>query len=649
MFRQTPIDQFKSICANAKFYNKKDIPTRTKECTELLKPYAKCMCSLIPMASSFSSELLQFVITKCKQNCKLCQYRNVKDLVKFVANLKYHNIVKIIPLVQIIEIPALLEQILFKNLKEIPKSDIEIISKIQRPEISIAVIEYILVLIDQQNDSSSITLMSNWIKNPAILEDHCALIYRFIIELRTQNRENIFSKEDLQYIFQYKPTYIFVMAFNIAAKTGSTDFINFLIDTLETVHVAHHQMFFLERFPRDVKEKIFEKMENITELVSLRYQRSIRNDYDYWELCIFPTNILESIVVLNGGIEDAIEILMDRNKMKVVYVDEFGNETGVDEGGLTRDFYTTFSQQIQDKFEDVDGYLMPKRGKLLRKDEWQIIGIMIARSIFCENISPSLNLHPILVYLMIHGSENIKIDEFLAAMKPFNIDFLDYMVKLLDMPLYEYQRFMELQDEDPTINSRVYAMNCIAKKYVSAPLRQLTIGFRERMILHDELTQNIRLKNFHTYLRGNVTYNISGANALSMESNLETFYSDKDNLRLEEASENFRLALVEVLNELNSTDIVKLKAFLKFWYGTSSIQNFDNKVATIQFLRNDSLSGVECFESSTCFYKLYVYQKIAMDNYRNHNKLKEKIAKMIDTTLINQNLVETAGLNMQQS
>jgi len=575
-----------------------------------------------------------------------------------MSNFGYHAITKIMPIKQIIGSFEILEHVIQNHLHEMPRCDVvKITEKEKDPLISHKTISNILDTIYQSEDDSQIprlnayVLLKAWIKEPSIIEDHWDALYHFVLELHATSRVNIFEKSDLQPLFQYKPDELFSVAFNNACHTRTYDFVNFLIDVQDSVHITFDQIHYLDRFPNEVKQKIIGKMENLPELISLRYHASIRNDRvaDQWDLCVFPANILESMVILNGGSHDLIEILMDRHRVYIVYEDENGEEMGVDEGGLTRDLYTTFAQQIRDKFEDVDGYLMPKRGKTLRKDEWVIIGVMIARSVFCENISPGLNLHPILVYLMLNGHEGIKVQDLLAIMKPFSIDCLDYMSKILDMPVLEYEQFMDLQGEDPTMDPRRYAMNCIVEKYVSIPVQALVKGFRARMNVQDRLTYNLQLQNFHSYLCGTVSYNIMKANPFSLKENLEVFYSDADSPKMNDATRAFSETLVEILDHLNTTDVDKLKAFLKFWYGTSSIQNFDNKKATVQFLRNDGTSGFDCFESSTCFYKLYVYQKIALDNYRNKTKLREKITQMIDTTLANQALVETAGLNMQQS
>lgn len=653
------LDKFKSICGNVRLYNKKDIPKKSQECKELLKSYAKCMCVQIPVAKGFSPDLLHFVITKCKQNCGLCQYKNPKDVIRFMSNFGYHAITKIMPIAQIIaESHEILEHVIQNHLQEMPKCDVlKIVEKEKDPFISDKTMANILDAIYYTEDEAQIprlnayTLIKHWIKNPSIIEDHWDALYHFVLELQTKHQSNLFEKEDLQPLFQYKPAELFATAFNRAFETKSYYYVNFLIDVQDAVHIGFDQLHYLERFPKDLKHKIIGKMENLPELISLRYKRSIRNDKpdDQWELCVFPANILESLVLLNGGTASLIEILMDKHRVYVVYEDEHGNETGVDEGGLTRDLYTTFAQQIRANFEDVDGYLMPKRGKTLRKDEWVIIGMMLARSVFCENISPGLNLHPILVYLMLNGNEGVKPRDLLAALRPFSIDCLDYMSKILDMPAHEYEQFMDLQGEDAALDPRQYSMNCIVEKYVCGPVIALVKGFRVRKNMHDRLTENLQLQNFHAYLCGTVSYNIRKANPFSLKANLEIFYSDEDSSKMNDATQAFTQTLVEVLDHLNTTDVEKLKAFLKFWYGTSSIQSFDNKKATVQFLRNDGTSGFDCFESSTCFYKLYVYQKIALDYCRNKTRLREKIVQMIDTTLANQALVETAGLNMQQS
>jgi len=356
---------------------------------------------------------------------------------------------------------------------------------------------------------------------------------------------------------------------------------------------------------------------------------------------------MESIVLLNGGISGLYEKLMMPQRLYIVYEDELGNETGVDEGGLTRDFYSSFHIQIKECFEEVDGYLMPKSGTLTLV-EWKIVGIIMSRSIFSENISLSLNLHPLLCYWFQNGSQ-ISMNNLFSAMKPFEIDYMDNMEKLTKMPSETYEEFMVLQGEDGSVPCNTYAMNCIIDKYVSEPVKRLVSGFREQFDKHWGIKKYMNLDVFYRFVRGVEHYNICKTNSLSMKENLVVSCNDNPSPHIDAALATIKETFIEVIDHLNSTDINKLKAFLKFWYGTSSIQSFENKKATVRLLRNDELHGIPCFESSTCFYTLYVYQPLLMKNSKHKDKLFQDIMNMIDVTLTNQGLVESAGLYMQQS
>ena len=586
---------------------------------------------------------------------------------QYIKEFNYNSLTKLVPLLsQIIHLPKLVEHVIVNHIDEIPQCDINVFCDVDDVTISQSLV-YFLVnnIIETYNSDGNVIktnaykLVSNWITKPNVIEQHWHILYNFVLKMfrafrntcRTEENDDwitIFTNKQLRPLLQYKPTELFDMVLERAYNFKTYEIVNFALYFCDNVHISFDSVFYLDRLPEQTLIVLLPNITNLIELISRRYHKSIHNSLKENDLYVLPSHIITSIFVLNGTYKQLLNKLKNKQRLYISYEDEYGNETGVDEGGLTRDFYSSFSQQIRENFEDVDGYLVPKKNSLSQK-EWIIAGTLICRSIFCENISPAIPFHPVLTYLMLFGSKNVYIDELLGELKPFEIDFVEFLGKTLTMSTEEYEAFMDMQGEDPNIPAKKYAMNCMIEKYVHDGVIHFVEGFRRHVFQHDSLKSFLTLPAFQEYLSGITTYNITKPNSMSMKENLDVFYSDKETKQLEQAAQTFKDVMLEVLQDLNVNNVEKLKAFLKFWYGTASIQNFNTKRATIQFLRNDDLYGYACFESSTCFYKLYVYQALVLRCYKNRAQLYIEILNMIDMTLANQNLVEEAGLHMQQS
>jgi len=638
--------KIKKICDNMKIYNKKDIPKRIQECKELLKNKTECLCSLAPIAKKVSPDLLHFVLSKCKNNCKLCKYKNTKDLIKYAKELEYHSLVKLIPVRYICENAMLLEHVVYGHIHDIPNCDVDQISSLSKIRVSSSTI----LRLFGAGTSGSHKILSHWILDPFVIEDHYIDLFDYVLCCYADGFTTIFTKEQLTPLFQYKPEEMFSAALADAYDTKKYELVELMLEIYATVNIPFSSIHCINYLPPRLKGQILSKISNIFELSSIKYRKFVHNVRRTSDIFIFPSDIMMSIFVLNGSYVSLVGKLLSSRPLYIVYEDEYGNEMGVDEGGLTRDFYTTLSQQISGSFHDVDGYMMPTK-KVRSQAEWYMLGILVARSILFENISPSIELHPFVSYLMVFGNENINIEHLISCLSAYNIEYIEYLAKVLTMTTEEYEQFLYLQGEDetPLPSPQIYILNCLISKYVYPAIKEFVTGFRTFLENSRFLKVNLEFSIFHTYLTGVKQYNISKKNRFSLAHNLKVFYSDTENEKLATVTEIFKTVLVEVLEDLNVNNVEKLKAFLKFWYGTSSIQNFETKVATVQFLRNDELYGCECFESSTCFYKLYVYQKIALKYYRNRKTLYGEIVNMIDRTLSNQELVESAGMHMQQS
>ena len=109
---------------------------------------------------------------------------------------------------------------------------------------------------------------------------------------------------------------------------------------------------------------------------------------------------------------------------------------------------------------------------------------------------------------------------------------------------------------------------------------------------------------------------------------------------------------LEVLENLNKTDIKMMKDLLRFWHGTHGIQNFDKLDLTLRILfEKDDLYG--CFSSSTCFGKLYIHHSHIIPYLSRSMHIDARMAIKnnfighIEKTLENQKIVESAGMYMQ--
>jgi hypothetical protein len=401
-------DKFKKLCINAKIYHKTDLIKKTQDCKEIIKKTEKCLCLWAPHAKFMSNDLLHFLLVKCKQNCQLCQYKKTADLIKFYTLFDFTAINKLISISEIAASERLLDHVILHHCNEIPNCDIAAITNMETIRLSAASMAYLFDTVyntifakEDPTKLNAFKLLNRLIIHPRMIEDHWELLYEFAILMYLNGYISFVHEDRLVALFQYNPAELFSMTIGYTHNNNNpSSLVAFILGFYETIHVCHADLFYVDRLPETTKSGIYKKMSNLIELVSCRYHKSIHNSSTV-DLNIVPSDILTSIFVFNGSFSKIIYKLMSKKKLYICYMDEYGNETGVDAGGLTRDFYTSFAKQILSYFEEVDGYLLPKK-KVLNVNQWFVIGILLSRSIFCENISPSIPFHPILSYLLLY-------------------------------------------------------------------------------------------------------------------------------------------------------------------------------------------------------------------------------------------------------
>ena len=88
-----------------------------------------------------------------------------------------------------------------------------------------------------------------------------------------------------------------------------------------------------------------------------------------------------------------------------------------------------------------------------------------------------------------------------------------------------------------------------------------------------------------------------------------------------------------------------MKSFIKFWFGTHSINNFSLFKPKLNLTYDNNGRG--CFISSTCFATLYINKYLIFDFINNATLMKNKFNQIINMSLKNQELMEKAGFFMQ--
>jgi hypothetical protein len=588
------------------------------------------------------------ILKKCKDSCNFCNFYVIDRLYPFLAGFEYHQIKEILGLASIISNKWILSDIVIKMCDNISFSDLLIIldqkTLTDIPARTVIKICNNILLAAKtsslKSDNMSVKLLQKIISNDSLLTKHYDIIMNFVLDML-----------DAKLVDKIADLGIHLADFSMLleqALSRITDKSNFycigkIVNESSFFRVTKKFFPRLSDLPEDLFESLCMKLDNIIEYISfISYPES----YSKIHLVIDPKNIAKSLN-LDKPSEELEIFLDDISSRKNIFV-EYRTETGIvgyDAGGLTKDFYTLLASEITSECEEVDDFVAPKRDSKFSDKVWFFYGIMIARSIFRENISPGINLHPVLCYMMINGVINMKMKHFFCEMEPFEIDYLSSMKKVLNMSTEGYIEFMELQCEDPIPKAK-YIGAYIYNKYLYPSTLNFISGFRTSFARYYN-TRFLSLITVFRYIKGEWKYDIVGNSSHSLKNNLkivrDTDYEDQIivvgsayYLKLKAFEKDF----LGVLEHLNNTNISKLKLFIKFWFGTSSISSFGSNKGKI-YITNNRL--YECFKSNTCFNQLH----IESTHIKTGTGLSDTILKLIDNTLTNQQLSESAGYRMQ--
>lgn len=593
-----------------------------------------CMCNMIKQfGSCFVSEEITFAfLNKCKNVCNFCQIKYIDRLQKdYVNRLQTHNYLKIFKFedllknTYIIDILIKKDSLSYQQLYTIINSNTEVIL----PGSNVEKIISLFVKSNYDITQPPYHILALLLKKDDFVGKYSTLFSTLVVDL---------AKNDKLEIFDNKNVLLFTnndLVLNHAIKHCSQQQLEKILDRCKAISISASNFYSIYyKFHSEFTKKIILKMTNVFSYIS--YCANKMNNQTI-NVIVESGNLIKSLPRLND--ETVYDDLCGQTKIFMNYV----GEVGYDASGLRKDFFTNCSVEFMGLLEECDGYLTIPKNFNLNEMEIKFISLMLSRSIFVENISLQIKLHPLLTYLMITGGNSIKFEHFYDFISHFEIEFINNTFKLLDLSEDDYIMFMDLQDNDriKKLTRPQYIMNQITKKYVHPRLIEFVNGFR---IFYKSLyfVDYVNPVVFHKYVCGSDSYEISGNTPHSLKQNLHVIGV------ISKQHEMFETAFISILDNLNSTSITKLQMFLKYWFATSSIISFSDRTPTVYVQlcsTYNNYNKYHCFYSSTCFDKLTI--TIAHKEFGNETILKSFILDSINSSIENQRIWESTGVHMQ--
>lgn len=632
------LTEYRAICDKAKINRKNELPKISLECINYIESniaHVKCLCNYIKI-SNLTNELLFTIVQKCKQLCNFCRFKNYSILYKNINELKYHQLRQIFTPENITESKEILDDIISTKINEMTQADLlHFVSIVQDININPSTVKKLLKSINYEGNwkkNMGFQIINELIVREKFIDKNNRLLTDFIMELMNKNKLHIFERNRL--IPFFKSDYLL----EHALITKNYDCAKDIINNSELIHVGSKHYDTVLWIYHDNFSQLCTKLTNLTELIAYQYKNYLADGA--FDLIVNPSKMLETIgkIDTKKSYTNIVADLLSRKRPYIIYQSEAGS-VGIDAGGLTRDFYTQFFIEVKEFFEEVDNHYIPRKD-VLNDEQWRLIGYICGRSVLCEDISPSINLHPIICYFMLSDGYNVSYHDITVALKYFSLEYIENLMKLELFTEDEYKDFMELQNEKEVIPVKKYIMQIITQKYVNKNVINFVNGFRKitKSVL---FSQYFNLVSFHKFVCGNEKYNIIRSNIHSLKNDL--YITEQiDKTKEEPMGDLFKNVFLEILEEMNNNELGKLKSFLKYWFGTNSINSFAGKKSHVELVPYDYMYG--CFKSSTCFHALYINRQKVV---QHRHKMRELIIETINRSLENQSEVEKLGLHMQ--
>ncbi len=626
------------FCSNIKFLKEAQIENLLQD--EIKKYDINCFCSFFETVSKHIKykKIQECFAYICKSKCNFCKTPDKKKLYKKIKNCGYQTICSILSKEYLNTNMEILKDVLELNIYQIPTRELTEYLSINKHLITPKLKNNIISNLNMKKENSfGIRIIKLILSNDNLLTYNEEFILDCIMELI--NKNNVLS------IYEIIPVESAINKGRLAnvlilylIKNSNYKTIPNVLPLIDPTYKLYLPKTYVRKLSgihsylnTEESTKLLNHLENVFDV----YVELINsNSTSRIELIIDNKYFLRSLVELFKN-EETKKLMFVNYKPRLTFITETG-AVGTDAGGLTKDFYSNLHKYLLQMLTEVDDHLIPS-DVINQNVNWKVIGNCFFRSVMMENIIPTIKLHPIICYFLINGNKITNVKTFLQEMAKFDVGFFtEYTLKLFELPDREFDEFLILQDETPK-SKKDYLTDEITNRYLNKNTVAFINGFNDMFVQHgggltNVLKNKITPKILYDILTINEKYNIIENNSHSLKNNCELIGI---------TNPKFAQTFFEVLNDLNLTDVNKLKSFLQFWLGKSSIRTFNGERCKI-VQTTYQLHG--CIKSSTCFNQIYVERTLTEGDI-----LKSYLIESINKTLNNQLISETAGLNMQNS
>ena len=568
----------------------------------------KCFCDCLETRPGNQDSLWKIAL-QCRDTCGFCRYSPTKHSAlyfRFFSGMSFPKIVELLPLKELIEEPKIRVDILESRASCLSFKDLKTFLE-KEPDFILSDSCYLKILdAATKNNPDALQLFILYGPHKNALFYNWKPLMKIIYdapEKKTNLAENI---------------HVFFLEYAIRkAKL----FLKPCLEQLSSFVLPRRFFPWLLRLSPQEAPLFFSKMINFTEYTQYAMERT------YVEKIIVeidPLRFIDNLARLkNFCLQDPLATRFEYKTPK--------GYVGHDAGGLTKDFYDMFAIETGKIMKaDEDGFLSPPRNQKEEPELWYRLGVLLCRSVFLENISPSLSLHPVLVYFLHKGVYNLSIQDFFDSLESWDLPFIKNLRKILDWDKDQYIEFLGVQDE-PFVPKKKYIQTVLYDCYLSENTLQFIKGFQDTVAcVYD--APYFSLDFLVNFIHGSRKYPLRGSSEQCLETNLVVCLEPQSALNYHPS-----ILVQKLISAIEGLDLVTQKKFFRFWLGTASVSSFDLGQYKPTLVITDYPNYHGCMFGRTCFNQLEM----------NSRDTRGDIAEVILKTLRNQQLNESVGMRMQ--
>ena len=433
------------------------------------------------------------------------------------------------------------------------------------------------------------------------------------------------------------------------------------VDVDEKIYASQHYMSRLTLIEKLINVMVTNNFKDMAPFIENLIEKSsdiaLHKNISYIELIamnVFPDDLIKRLLNTNGDdlvsrffgnynshsvtinamdpLESVAKYIQQPETMNTFWKIKYQDQSGIDGGGLIRDFYYILGDEIKKHMKIVDNYYYLNEDNKNDTDLWFKIGLMFGKMFVIEKLPCGINLHPYLLYRITHPDfESTKMVTFDNNWF-CDIENIKSIHKLYQMDDQSWNTFIESSGDVINDNQMNYCNKLLLEEYENKfqpALNEFVYGFWS-------YADAMLLKYFdNTYVGkkicGSLKYKIFGDESGSLQKSMKYKMDNK-----------YINGLFNAIEKLNNEDNDKIQKLFRFWFGSPYVDLTGHSISY------EYGSKKEVFEAHTCFYQLVLPNPKYYPNIVNDEKECTKfMEKLIENTIYNQDLADQYNLHTQ--